>query len=214
MSDESGESEIRKRAAWLLVMLALVAGLFAVLMITVLGGNKGGTPHTALKDPITFAVRGPADAPPAITKPHPPAAHGSAEGSSSGGPATGTSSTSTGPAPHSCPTTAPCALDGDIGNAIAAVNAYRAQHGKTPVPGIVSAAAQKCALSNGSDCSGGWAESQVASPGRAGRARQGAELRARHRHDEVLRDRLGLRPGRTPVLLRHRPDRLTGSAKV
>jgi hypothetical protein len=163
VSDESGESEIRKRAAWLLVMLALVAGLFAVLMITVLGGNKGGTPHTALKDPITSLSAAPPSTP-ATTTAHPSAAHGTAEGSGSGGPATGTSSTSTGPAPHSCPTTAPCALDGDIGNAIAAVNAYRAQHGKGPVPGVVSAAAQKCALSNGSDCSGGWAESQVASP--------------------------------------------------
>lgn len=165
MSDESGESDIRKRAAWLLVMLALVAVLFAVLMITVLGGNKGGTPHAALgNDPIrSLSAAAPSTS--ATTKAHPSAAHGSAEGSgTSGGPATGTSSTSTGPAPHSCPSAAPCALDGDIGNAIAAVNAYRAQHGKGPVPGAVSAAAQKCALSNGSDCSGGWAESQVAGP--------------------------------------------------
>jgi hypothetical protein len=161
VSDESGESDIRKRAAWLLVMLALVAVLFAVLMITVLGGTKGGAPHTALKDPILSLSAGAPSTPVPTTKtrPHPSAEHGSAEN-----PGTSTSSTSTGPAPHSCPTTAPCALDGDIGNAIAAVNAYRAQHGAPPVPGSVTAAAQKCALSNGSDCSGGWAESQVASP--------------------------------------------------
>jgi hypothetical protein len=166
VSDETGEGEIRKRAAWLLVMLAVVALLFAALMITVLGSNKGHTPHAALgKDPIRSLSAGPHATPTPTHRQHPSAEHGSAEGSgTSGGAATGTSSTSTGAAPHSCPTPAPCALDGDIGNAIAAVNAYRTAHGKPAVPGTVSPLAQKCAASNGSDCSGGWAESPVPTP--------------------------------------------------
>lgn len=164
MSNESGETEIRKRAAWLLAMLALVAILFAALMVTMLGGNKGHTPHTALQDPITSLSAGPPTSPQPGSSPaqHPSALNGSPEGS--GGPSTpltGTATTPTGPAPHSCPTSAPCALDGDIGNAIAAVNAYRAEHGKPSVPGSVTPAAQKCAASNGSQCSGGWALTYV-----------------------------------------------------
>jgi hypothetical protein len=144
-------------------MLAVVALLFAALMITVMGGNTGHSPHTALgDDPIRSLSAEPRNTP--DPAPHQSAEQGSPAGSSApGGPSIGLSSTATGPAPHSCPTSAPCALDGDIGNAIAAVNAYRSEHGKPAVPGTVTAAAQQCALSNGSDCSGGWAESQVAS---------------------------------------------------
>lgn len=52
----------------------------------------------------------------------------------------------------------------DIGDAIGAINAYRKDHGLAAVEGSVSEAAQKCALSNGGDCSGKWAESQVPGP--------------------------------------------------
>ena len=165
MSEESGETEMRKRAAWLLVMLALVAILFATLMLTVLGGNTGHQPHTALgDDPIRSLSACPEPTPTTTPtpKPHPSALHGSAEGSSGpGAPTACVSSTPAGPAPHSCPTSAPCALDSDIGNAIAAVNGYRVQHGKDPVPGTVSAAAQECAASNGETCTGEWALTYV-----------------------------------------------------
>jgi hypothetical protein len=163
VSDESGETEIRKRAAWLLATLALVAILFAVLMVTVLGGKTGHAPHTALQDPIRSLSAAPqTDVSRSTPNPHPSAENGSPEGSSSPStPTAGTQTTAVGAAPHSCPGSAPCALDGDIGNAIAAVNAYRVAHGAQPVPGTVSTAAQQCAASNGSHCSGGWAESQV-----------------------------------------------------
>jgi hypothetical protein len=175
VSDESGgETEIRKRAAWLLAMLAVVAILFALLMITVLGSNTGRAPRTALgNDPIRSLSAGPSSGSSQHPhkhkhtrkhpKPHQSAEHGSPAGSVGGSttPTTGVSSTATGPAPHSCPSTTPCVLDGDIGNAITAVNAYRTEHGQAAVPGIVSPAAQQCAVSNGGDCSGEWAETWV-----------------------------------------------------
>jgi hypothetical protein len=64
----------------------------------------------------------------------------------------------------SCPTDQTCILDGDIGNAVEAINAYRTAHGQSAVPGAVSAQAQDCALHNGSGCSGGWAETELSTP--------------------------------------------------
>jgi hypothetical protein len=55
-------------------------------------------------------------------------------------------------------------LDGDAGNGIAAINAYRTQHGLAAVSGAVSPAAQQCAVNNGNDCSGGWAETELPQP--------------------------------------------------
>ena len=53
-------------------------------------------------------------------------------------------------------------LQGDAGRAIQVVNAYRRQHGVGALPGSVSKAAQTCALGNGSNCAGSWAETQIA----------------------------------------------------
>lgn len=174
MSDESGETEIRKRAAWLLAMLAVVAILFAVLMVTVLGSNTGHAPHTALGDDPIRSLSAAQSSPPSphqhnrhhhkhSQQPPQSAEHGSPDGSGSPSstPTAGVSSTAVGPAPDSCPSSTPCALEGDIGNAITAVNAYRVEHGAAAAPGTVSAAAQQCAASNGSDCSGEWAETWV-----------------------------------------------------
>lgn len=163
MSDEPTESDIRRRAAWLLGMLALVAALFVGLMVVFFNssGGDGTQPVDNLAGP-TSSSNTPSRSP--------------GGGSGSGTPGTG-SATSPGPASStpasatpssgkpsgsaSCPTSATCALDTDIGDAVAAINAYRQKNGKQPVPGTVSAEAKKCALANGSGCSGGWAETQL-----------------------------------------------------
>ena len=77
-------------------------------------------------------------------------------------------------------------------------------------PGSVSKAAQKCALTNGCDCSGGWAESQVAEPRRRQGRRQDLEAgQAARPADDVLRDRVGLHSAPEAVLLRRRPQPLS-----
>jgi hypothetical protein len=146
------ESDLRRRAAWLLGMLAVVAVLFVVVM-TVLMSNGNSDNNSSQPGPLDDA----ATTAPRSTSTPPSTA---ASTRSSGSPAT--SATSHGPA--SCPTAQRCALNDDIGDAVAAVNAYRTQHGKPAVPGAVSPAAQKCALNNGSGCSGSWAESPVPGP--------------------------------------------------
>jgi hypothetical protein len=148
-TDPQAESDLRRRAAWLLAMLALVAVLFVVLLSVVLrsgGGRKNGGP-APLDTAAGQHASGPASAGPRST-----------------GGTRGSSAPSTGQATASCPTSERCALDTDIGNAVAAVDAYRRQHGMPAVPGSVSDAAKQCALSNGSSCSGNWAESQVPGP--------------------------------------------------
>ena len=146
MIDQPAESDMRRRAAWLLAMLAVVAVLFVVLMVTLLNSSTdsgGSTP-------------GPDDALGPGSATHSP--HPSHEASATHQPAS-----SSAPATSTCPGRAPCVLQGDAGNAIAAINSYRTHNGATKVPATVSKAAQACALSNGggSACSGGWAESQV-----------------------------------------------------
>jgi hypothetical protein len=56
----------------------------------------------------------------------------------------------------SCPTSAPCDLPDDVGNAVRALNAYRSQHGKAPVSGKVTQAARTCAVNSGNSCPGGY----------------------------------------------------------
>jgi hypothetical protein len=134
-------------------MLAVVAVLFVVVLTVLIGNDK---PHNTNGDP------GPLDGVAtstgaSTTKAKPPTSPASRTSTASGG-----ASTSSGAA--SCPTSQRCALDGDIGNAVAAVNAYRTQHGKPAVPGAVSAAAKQCALQNGNGCSGGWAETTLSAP--------------------------------------------------
>jgi hypothetical protein len=48
-----------------------------------------------------------------------------------------------------CPSRAPCALSGDGGNLLGAINAFRAAHGKSAITGSTSEAAQKCAVGSG-----------------------------------------------------------------
>jgi hypothetical protein len=147
------ESDLRRRAAWLLGMLVVVAILFVVVMTAVMRDDTGNS-NVGQSGPLDGLTT--AGAPSSSSR---PPAHRT---SSSGSKAPTSSATTHGPA--TCPTAQRCALDDDIGNAVAAVNAYRTEHGQAAVSGAVSAAAKQCALNNGNGCTGTWAESQVPGP--------------------------------------------------
>src|SRR5579875_2772697 len=151
---------MRRRAAWLLVMLVVVAALLVVLMVVFL--HSSSSPQAGPPGPQLPT------APP--TSPR----HSTGSGSTSArdSASTGTSRTSSGvhepPPVHdrhvSCPGDPPCVAQGDIGNAVAAINAYRKSHGVPPVDGAVTSAAQNCALTDGGTCTGSWAETEVPQP--------------------------------------------------
>lgn len=163
-SDPAAESEMRRRAAWFLGMLVVVAILLVGMMALFLKGGGSSGQAAPSGPPIATA---------------PPAPASSSSGKHSGAQASGhskpsatasASSSQVHQPPHahphqvSCPSDLPCVAPGDIGNAVAAINSYRQAHGVSPVNGRVSNAAQQCALTNGGDCNGSWAESQVPSP--------------------------------------------------
>jgi hypothetical protein len=144
----SGDSDLRRRAAWLLGLLVLVAVLVVVLILT-LAHTSDSSPGGKGSDDSLIAT-------PSTTS----AKSSSARHTTSSRPTT--SSTSARPTTVNCAKL--CVVDGDLGNSIGAINDYRAKHGQKRVPGSVSSAAQACALSNGGKCHGGWAESQVPKP--------------------------------------------------
>lgn len=159
-TDPGADSELRRRAAWLLGMLAIVAILFVVVMTTVLG--SGGKSHNAVfPAPLDSLSASQPATPGSTAKSSAPASHRSSAAHSHAR-STPTTHPPTTHGPASCPSQQPCAVAGDIGNAVGAINSYRTSHGQNSVPGSVSQAAVKCAVSNGGDCSGSWAESQVA----------------------------------------------------
>lgn len=160
-TDPKVESDLRRRAAWLLVMLVVVAILFVVVMTTLLngGGGSGGSNSGpgALDGAATSAVTSPSNSPRPSHTQHrskPTATRSSTSPGTSSTPVSGT---------H-CPTTQTCVLAGDVGNGIPAINAYRTQRGLPAVPGSASPQAQSCASNNGNGCSGGWAETELATP--------------------------------------------------
>jgi hypothetical protein len=151
-SEPEGETDLRRRAAWLLGMLAIVAVLFVVVMTLVIGKSGGG--KSADKPGSLDGAISSHTATPSST-------HASTHASRT---RTKTSSSRSSTTPHgatSCPTKQTCVLDGDVGNGVDAINAYRTQHGKSAVPGSVSPVAQQCAVHNGNGCSGGWAETEL-----------------------------------------------------
>ncbi|WP_375500144.1 hypothetical protein [uncultured Jatrophihabitans sp.] len=140
--DELAESDIRKRAAWLLVMLAVVAGLFVVLSLTLFNSSDKGKSDGQVDDL-------PTDVPTSVS---PSSSAGRSAGASTTTPSTGLSSSS-GPVPTpSCPSDATCAVKGDVGGAMSAINVYRALHGKNAVPTTSTSEAEQCALTSGSKC--------------------------------------------------------------
>jgi hypothetical protein len=135
----------RRRAAVALAVIALAAVALVAIMLYVLGsgGGSGGPPPTvAATGPAVVATGG--QSPP----------HSSSHPRST--PTTPTPSTSTSSVvvhrTPTCPTNAPCAVPGDVGGAVAALNAYRASHGAARVRGTVTRSAQVCAVSSGNTC--------------------------------------------------------------
>jgi hypothetical protein len=148
VNEDRPESDIRKRAAWLLAMLAVVAGLFVVLSLTLFNtSGGGGTSHGDIAD-APSAISVPADSP------TPSATSGSttAPSSASTSPAPSTSASSGAVPKASCPSNASCTVTGDVTGAMSAINAYRAQQGKKAVPTTSTATANTCALSSGNTC--------------------------------------------------------------
>jgi hypothetical protein len=154
-TDPRAESDLRRRAAWLLAMLAVVAVLFIVVMTLLINGKggKGSGSGPAALDSLASSP----DSSPTHSSSHaaPTRSHSSSSSASSSAPPTGSTS---------CPGAQPCVLTGDIGNGVNAINAYRTQHGQPAVPGSVGSVAQTCAVHNGNGCTGGWAETELATP--------------------------------------------------
>jgi hypothetical protein len=139
-------------------MLALVAVLFVIVISALVKTHGGGN----------GADQGPLDAEAtSASSSDQPSGHSSPGGRTS--PPTRThspSATATTPAAGvtSCPTSETCILEGDVGNAIPAINDYRTRHGQPAIPGEAAPQAQNCALRNGNGCSGGWAETLLSDP--------------------------------------------------
>jgi hypothetical protein len=125
--------------------------------MVLLGGSSGGKQRNGLDVPITTppttvsrsATGGASRTPPPSprTTPAPPSTT----------PVAGRSG-------NPCPGHRTCTVAGD-GGVIAAIDAYRAAHGRTAVPTAASAAAQTCALHQGADryCAEHWIWTTVAS---------------------------------------------------
>ncbi|MDT4915801.1 MAG: hypothetical protein QOH89_501 [Pseudonocardiales bacterium] len=159
-SEPGAESDLRRRAAWLLAMLAIVAVLLIVVISAVVSTNDGGGGDSnggpgPLDSVATTASGNPSGQPSTRHRRHHP-------GNGTDGGNTGTSSVPVGGL--TCPTAQTCILDGDVGNSIQAINDFRAGQGLPAVPGSVSPAAQTCAVTNGNGCSGGWAETLLSKP--------------------------------------------------
>ena len=143
----------RRRARAILLILAMTAALIVSIMVFFVGTSKSHR-DTGLNDvgPTTQ---------PTITSSH------AATATKSSTPASRTS-TSAAPKPTStanpCPSAKPCAVPGDNGGAVAALNKFRASHGLPAVAGSASADAQQCALGqgNGPTCQPHYAWQPVA----------------------------------------------------
>jgi hypothetical protein len=149
-TEPGGESDLRRRAAWLLGTLAIVAVLLIVVMTKVIGTDSGSSDPQG-PGALDSAIAAQATA----TTPHSSSAKATHR-------RTKTPPSSSAAGRITCPGSETCVLDGDVGRGVAAINAYRTQHGQPAVPGKVSTAAQTCAVQNGNGCSGGWAETEVA----------------------------------------------------
>lgn len=139
------EANRRRRAIWGLTVLACVAIIFVSLLI-LFGGGGGPSSHATANAVPTG---------PAVT--YESGSHASTSASraaTSSSAATSAAPTTSLPASparsgNPCGGQSTCLVDGD-GGALAALNAFRAQHGLPPVAGGVSANAQTCALNQGS----------------------------------------------------------------
>jgi hypothetical protein len=147
----------RQRAAIALGVLAIAALIVVGVMVAVLGSNKGG------KAPTT---NGAPTGPPVTVISHQPSAPPS--GQPTGHHHRGHKLPPSRPGNDvvSCPTSAPCDLPDDVGQAVKALNAYRTEHGKPAVRGAVTQAARTCAVSSGNQCPNGFYWEPVPRSGR------------------------------------------------
>jgi hypothetical protein len=138
LPDDGVVDPSRRRAAWVLGVLVLVAIIVAATMVLLLGTS--GDSHRSALPPATGIL--PSSGAPTVAPATP----------TTSTPAPQTSSTTTAPptpGTASCPTTAPCVLAGDSGQAGAALDAYRTAHQLPVVPTTVSDQAQACAVNSG-----------------------------------------------------------------
>lgn len=164
---QSEESAQRRRAAWGLGILALVAAIVVSLMVFFLGTSHGDNSNQVL--PPAVSVSPTASSPPPSTRSAPatsttpsrPRATPSTSKTSKTSKKPSSSARSSSAKPSvppttgrvSCPSGQACVAPGDAGNVMGALNSYRTAHGRTPALGAVSSAAQRCALGNGNTSS-------------------------------------------------------------
>ena len=147
---DDDEDSSRGRAVWGLAALAIIAGLIVVVMLATSGGSGGhhrGSGPTALA-PLPTEPLSP------TTAPTTPVTSTSAAASST--PATSAVPTSTA---NPCGAAKTCAVPGDAGQLVAAVNLFRTTHGRAAVTGTVTPQAQQCAAAkgNGPSCAPSYA---------------------------------------------------------
>ncbi|HEX9232082.1 MAG TPA: hypothetical protein VF869_09235 [Jatrophihabitantaceae bacterium] len=139
--DDDEDPESRRNAVRGLIVLAVLAVL-VIAGVLVIVGTSGGNHNRRLADDATILPTEPAPTTPASEPPSTPTTSASI-----------TPSTSAHPTPTStanpCLSAGPCAVDGDDGGVVDAVNKFRVSHGRTAVSGTVSAKAQQCALKQG-----------------------------------------------------------------
>jgi hypothetical protein len=144
--DEDGS---RGRAVWGLVALAIVAGLIVVIMLATSGGS-GGHHSGSAPSPSQLPSEPPSTP---TTTPSTTAASTSAASSST---ATSPIPTGTG---NPCGAAKSCAVPGDAGQLVAAINRFRTAHGQAAVTGTATPKAQQCAVAqgNGPNCAPSYA---------------------------------------------------------
>ncbi|MCW2495254.1 hypothetical protein [Jatrophihabitans sp.] len=140
------DPDARRRAAWALGVLALVA-VIIVGLILIVGGSSGAGKPAAQVAPASGS--GPA----VIVQP--PSSAASSSSSPSSSPTSSTPATPTKTA--TCASGSGCTLAGD-GGLLAALNSLRTKHGLPPVSGTITAAATKCAAADGNtpSCPGSY----------------------------------------------------------
>lgn len=143
----------RRRAWVILLILAMTAALVVSIMVFFVGTSRGHH-DTSLNDAGTTE-------PATTVTSKPSATAASRTRSTSATSSAAPKPTSTG---NPCPSTKPCAVPGDNGGAVAALNNFRSSHGQHAVSGAVSAQAQQCALGqgNGPTCQPHYAWQPVA----------------------------------------------------
>jgi hypothetical protein len=137
----SAEEEAASRRRALRGVALLIAGALLVVGLVVLltrsGGGRGGS------GAVAGAATPGSGSPPAGPSTTQLTTSGATSSSAPVGPRTSTRSGG------GCPTPAPCVIGSDDGGVVAALNAFRASHGMSPVAGSTSAQAQQCALNQG-----------------------------------------------------------------